>query len=89
MMTSNPRDRKQLSPIACDVKAGELYRWCGCGESSTQPFCDRDNCGKHCVLYQASFNETVYFCNCKASKDPPFCDGSHAALMLQALRNKS
>ena len=27
-------------PIAYEVEAGKTYRWCSCGASKTQPFCD-------------------------------------------------
>ena len=84
-MSKKTFDLERMSPIACDVIAGERYHWCGCGDSATPPFCDKKDCAKACVVYEALLNETVYFCNCKQSKDPPFCDGSHAVLLRQAL----
>ncbi|KTD21380.1 CDGSH iron-sulfur domain-containing protein [Legionella londiniensis] len=72
-------------PIAVDVEAGKIYRWCGCGKSLTQPFCDRADCNQS-VVFQAANSETIYFCRCKETKDPPFCDGSHAKVMFEYLK---
>ena len=75
-------------PVPHDVKAGQDYKWCGCGESKTPPLCDRDDCHEKCVVYQAGLTETVYFCGCKQSKDPPLCDGSHAKVLLEYMKNR-
>lgn len=74
-------------PIACEVEAGKIYRWCGCKLSQTQPFCDRSDCTQF-VEFKAKFSETVSFCNCKETRDPPFCDGSHARLLIEYMRQK-
>lgn len=79
---------EDFTPIAQDVKAGHSYRWCGCGCTTTKPFCDKEGCGDKCVVYHATQNETVYFCNCKQTKDPPLCDGSHAKLLIAAMQDK-
>ena len=69
-------------PKATEVKEGEQYYWCACGQSSNQPFCD----GSHRTTsfqpkeFTAEKDETVYLCMCKRTKNPPFCDGSHAKL---------
>ncbi|MBA2655642.1 MAG: CDGSH iron-sulfur domain-containing protein [Tatlockia sp.] len=75
-------------PIAIEVEEGKVYAWCGCGDSKTQPLCDRSDC-KKAVLYQAQQRETLYFCACKETRDPPFCDGSHARLIREYLQKKS
>lgn len=75
----------KLLPVAVDVIAGETYHWCGCEQSSTQPFCDQKNC-KDAVVYQAIVSETVFFCQCKQTSDPPFCDGSHSSLLLEFVK---
>ena len=33
------------APIPVDVKAGETYWWCSCGQSKNQPFCDGSHQG--------------------------------------------
>lgn len=84
----NERDNLPFFPIACDVEAGKVYYWCSCGESKTQPLCDRRDCGEKAVAYRAILTETVYFCACKLTRDPPFCDGSHASLLRDYLKRK-
>ncbi|KTD62031.1 CDGSH iron-sulfur domain-containing protein [Legionella spiritensis] len=86
-MSHEPED-PPFFPIAFDVEAGKEYRWCGCGLSTNQPFCDRDNCGEKSVPYKAILTETVYFCGCRHTKDPPLCDGSHARLLMAFMKNR-
>lgn len=81
-------EEDNLFPIAIEVKEGKTYRWCGCGQSKTQPFCDRQGCGDQCVEYTAEINEVIHFCACKQTADPPFCDGSHAKLLMEHLKKK-
>ena len=70
------------TPIAIDVVAGELYWWCACARSKTQPFCD----GSHKttsfapIEFRAEKAEKVFFCTCKRSGRKPVCDGSHKKL---------
>lgn len=69
-------------PMPVEVKAGEQYHWCACGQSAKQPFCD----GSHAatpfkpVSFEAQADETAYLCMCKQTKNPPYCDGTHATL---------
>ncbi|MBT4922282.1 MAG: CDGSH iron-sulfur domain-containing protein [Rickettsiales bacterium] len=69
------------TPIKFDVKKGQLYSWCSCGLSQTDPLCDGSHKGHHTELrslkYTASETKSVYLCTCKKTKTPPFCDGSH------------
>jgi len=68
------------APIACDVVEGKKYRWCTCGHSDNQPFCDgkhNANNGSPNMLFEATETKTAYLCTCKQTKNPPFCDGSH------------
>jgi len=69
-------------PKAIDVKKGEDYFWCTCGQSAGQPFCDGSHKGSKFkpLKYTATEDEKVFFCQCKYSKNPPFCDGTHAKL---------
>lgn len=84
-MTDLEQQNPPFFPIAYEVKEGKIYRWCGCGKTTTEPLCDRENC-QSAVSYYAVNSETVYFCGCKESKDPPLCDGSHARLLQEYLK---
>lgn len=88
IMDDNNSEFKHLFPIGVEVTEGYTYKWCGCGKSNTQPFCDKENCGDKAVSFIADLTEEVYFCNCKQTKSPPFCDGSHAKVLLEVLKNR-
>jgi CDGSH-type Zn-finger protein len=72
----------QLSPYQVEVEAGKTYKWCRCGRSRTQPFCDESHAatGIEPYLFVAERSETLLLCGCKETGDPPFCDGSHNVL---------
>lgn len=73
----------QKAPYVLNAKPGE-YRWCSCGESSGQPFCDgshaRGSSGKTPLKVKIETEKRVAWCGCKASKTGAFCDGTHATL---------
>jgi len=79
-----PHD-KSKSPIEVELKAGETYKWCACGKSATEPFCDGSHeCTDFAPLaFQPEIDETVEVCNtfvmctCKQTKTPPYCDKTH------------
>lgn len=79
---------KRLFPIAVSVEAGKTYLWCGCGESKTQPLCNKDHVCAKSVSFLADISEEVIFCNCKQTKNPPWCDGSHAKLVLEVVKRR-
>lgn len=81
-------DYSHLFPIAVEVEQGKKYKWCGCGQSQTQPFCDKEHCGNKSVTFLADLTEEVYFCNCKHTKNPPWCDGSHAKVLLEVVKKR-
>merc|ERR1711976_92256 len=72
-------------PCKISVKKYHTYKWCGCGRSHSQPFCDTtcDNwyLKKYIdggpITYIAPEDKEVWFCLCKRTKHRPFCDGSH------------
>lgn len=70
------------APIAVDVEAGQVYWWCACGLSRTQPFCDGSHktTGFTPIEYKAEKTGKVFFCTCKRSNKKPLCDGSHKKL---------
>ncbi len=72
----------QRSPYAVEVSAGDVYFWCACGKSATQPFCDGSHKGGPFapVKFVATESTTVYFCGCKHTSKAPLCDGSHQRL---------
>ncbi|MSR78495.1 MAG: CDGSH iron-sulfur domain-containing protein [Candidatus Omnitrophica bacterium] len=68
-------------PIVLELEAGTYY-WCSCGQSKTQPFCDRSHAGSSfrpemLVLPQ---KKRVVLCQCKHTEKKPFCDGRHTIL---------
>jgi CDGSH-type Zn-finger protein len=69
-------------PIAVQVKAGQSYWWCACGQSKNQPFCDGSHKGSSFtpVEFKSESDRTLYFCACKHSKHAPLCDGTHKTL---------
>jgi CDGSH-type Zn-finger protein len=72
----------QMSPYAVEVEAGETYRWCRCGRSRAQPFCDGSHVGTGIepLAFVAERTETVILCGCKETGSAPFCDGTHNVL---------
>lgn len=72
----------QKAPYAVDLQEGQRYAWCGCGESSKQPFCDGSHKGTGLSprVFTAEETKTAYLCGCKHTGNGPFCDGSHANL---------
>lgn len=70
------------APIGVDVKAGETYYWCACGQSKSQPFCDGSHNGSSFspMAWTADADKKAFFCTCKHSKNAPLCDGSHKAV---------
>ena len=74
----------QKAPFGVDVTADEEYRWCACGRSAKQPYCDGshkdpDN-GFKSLRFTATETKRVFLCGCKKSGTAPFCDGTHNKL---------
>ena len=72
----------QPTPYFVDVDEGRSYKWCACGRSANQPFCDGSHAGTGIepVSYIAESTRRVLFCGCKATRRGPICDGSHNSL---------
>ncbi len=88
VMDDEASSYSHLLPIVMEVEQGKHYKWCGCGQSTTPPLCDKDICGSKAIPYYAELTEDVCFCNCKQTKNPPWCDGSHAKLLCEYLKNR-
>ncbi len=76
-----------LYPAEVFLKAGTLYQWCSCGQSSKEPFCDGDShtgTAFEPIPYQVIKSKTVFFCLCKHTENPPICDGHHNKLTLES-----
>jgi CDGSH-type Zn-finger protein len=72
----------QLSPYQVNVEAGQSYKWCRCGRSKGQPFCDGSHAGTGIepITFVAKVTETIFLCGCKETGSAPFCDGTHNVL---------
>ena len=81
-------------PSKVSVKKYHLYKWCGCGRSHSQPFCDttckniywKKNIIGGPITYIAPEDKDIWFCLCKRTQHRPFCDGSHRDEEIQAMK---
>uniref|UniRef100_A0A8C5XMG1 CDGSH iron sulfur domain 3 n=2 Tax=Microcebus murinus TaxID=30608 RepID=A0A8C5XMG1_MICMU len=75
------------TPIKVELVAGKTYRWCVCGHSKKQPFCDGSHffqrTGLSPLKFKAQETRTVALCTCKATQKPPYCDGTHRSERVQ------
>ena len=69
-------------PCLVALVEGKRYRWCACGLSKDQPFCDQSHVGTGFspLLFRAVETDEELLCACKRTKTPPYCDGSHNSL---------
>ena len=68
-------------PAVLELQPG-TYRWCACGQSKNQPYCDGSHQGTEFTPKKLVIEEkkTVALCQCKRTGNQPFCDGSHSTL---------
>jgi CDGSH-type Zn-finger protein len=68
----------QNGPYAEIVEVGKSYRWCRCGLSRTQPWCDDSHAGTGIepIEFTAPINGTFFMCGCKRTENPPYCFGT-------------
>jgi len=71
----------QKTPYVLELEPGK-YRWCACGRSAKQPFCDGSHKGTDFTPVEFTLdNKTkVALCGCKRTATPPHCDGTHQKL---------
>lgn len=72
----------QKEPYAVELKAGETYHYCMCGNSKKLPFCDGSHKDTEFTpkSFEAEKDGTAYLCGCRSSANQPFCDGAHKDL---------
>nr|XP_025851583.1 CDGSH iron-sulfur domain-containing protein 3, mitochondrial [Vulpes vulpes] len=75
------------APIKVELVAGKTYRWCVCGRSKKQPFCDGSHffqrTGLSPLKFKAQETRVMALCTCKATQKPPYCDGTHRSERVQ------
>lgn len=71
----------QKSPYVVTLEPG-TYKWCSCGESANQPYCDGAHKGTEFrpVIETITEEKTVAWCGCRQSGKVAFCDGTHKTL---------
>lgn len=70
-------------PVMEDLDKGKTYKWCACGRSETQPYCDgsHEGTGIEPVEFVAKRTGKKAMCMCKKTETPPYCDGTHRSLV--------
>ncbi|XP_054268442.1 CDGSH iron-sulfur domain-containing protein 3, mitochondrial [Macrosteles quadrilineatus] len=76
-------------PFKIHLQANKRYKWCTCGWSKNQPFCDGTHknpymkIGFRPVHFTVEEDKEYYLCNCKQTAHRPFCDGTHKRQDIQ------
>ena len=67
----------QIGPYPVMVEEGRTYRWCSCGLSADQPWCDdsHEGTGFKPIEFVAPITAEFYMCGCKGSDNKPYCFG--------------
>ena len=84
-------DKKlRAGPYPVKVKAGERYKWCSCGLSKSQPWCDGSHIGTEYepIRFTAPINGVFYMCGCKQSENAPYCFGNCTGNARRSLADK-
>lgn len=80
----------RLTPFLEKLDDDTTYRWCACGRSSNQPWCDDSHVGTGIepVEFSRRTVDKVMLCACKRTRRPPYCDGEHRRLMAEDERER-
>jgi len=76
-------------PYNVHLEPGKTYKWCSCGKSKTQPFCDGSHKGtgiKPIIFTNYKTQVQFSICGCKYTRSPPFCDGSHSTMPFNPVK---
>lgn len=78
------RERPPIVPYLCPfrehLEVGKTYRYCTCGRSDKQPWCDDSHkkTDPQPIEFTVTKEQTWHWlCGCKYSLQQPWCDGSH------------
>jgi CDGSH iron-sulfur domain-containing protein 3 len=68
-------------PAVLELEPG-TYKWCKCGQSKNQPWCDGSHGGTDFRPEIVEITEAKRYalCQCKHSANGAYCDGSHKNL---------
>lgn len=87
-----PEEKQQMKnsyiakrcPFNMELVPNKEYRYCACGLSSSQPFCDESHIGTpfEPIIFVAKNQKYSSICGCKRNDKAagPYCDGSHTDL---------
>jgi len=80
-MENDDRPIPQRMPFVGTAEPGD-YRWCACGRSQNQPYCDGSHKNSNYLPMRVKIEaeRKVAWCGCKRTGTPPFCDGTHSKL---------
>lgn len=68
----------QPGPYVVIVEEGRHYRWCSCGLTRTQPWCDDSHAGTgfEPIEFEAPISGEFHMCGCRGSDNKPYCFGN-------------
>lgn len=96
LLDGSLRRRPPVIPAYCpyrvQLQPDRTYRWCACGRSKKQPWCDDSHTATdpQPVMFRVGVQQKLhYLCGCKYTSKPPYCDGSHIHAVIGAEEQRS